>query len=331
MRWMAAGAGLALLVGACGGVQSAVDPAGPQAERVATLWWVWLAVATVVWLAVVVALALALRRGMRAERVASREDERGVVRAVVGGVGLTVVVLFALLADSVLTERALARLPAEDPLRLEIVGRQWWWEITYGGGPLEKRVTTANEIHLPAGRTVHATLASRDVIHSFWVPNLHGKVDLIPGLETRIELRADRPGTYRGQCAEFCGVQHAHMAFLVVVEPEDEFDAWLEAQRRPAAEPSDTLARRGREVFLGTSCVVCHTVRGTEAFGRTGPDLTHFASRRTIAAATRPNRRGHLAGWIANPHGIKPGSHMPRNLLAPDDLHALLAYLEALE
>jgi cytochrome c oxidase subunit II len=173
-------------------------------------------------------------------------------------------------------------------------------------------------------------LTSHDVIHSFWVPNLQGKRDLIPGHETSLWLQADHPGVFRGQCAEFCGHQHAHMAFLVIAEPPDQFAAWLEQQRRPAVPPTDAASKRGQEVFLSGACVLCHAIQGTAALADVAPDLTHVAGRRTIAAGTLPNSRGHLAGWIVDPQQIKPGNKMPPNNLGGQDLQALLAYLGSL-
>jgi cytochrome c oxidase subunit 2 len=183
---------------------------------------------------------------------------------------------------------------------------------------------------VPVGVPVRIHGTSVDVIHSFWVPSLHGKMDLIPGRQTQIWVQADRPGVYRGQCAEFCGYQHAHMGFVVVAEPREQFDAWLDAQRAPAAEPADDEERLGRDVFVNGTCAMCHTIRGTPAASRTGPELTHVGSRATLAAGTLPNQRGHLAGWIVDPQGIKPGVRMPQNRLAPHELNALLAYLEHL-
>jgi cytochrome c oxidase subunit 2 len=191
-------------------------------------------------------------------------------------------------------------------------------------------VITANEIHIPVGKPVHIRLASRDVIHSFWVPDLHGKKDLIPGKDTDLWLRADRAGVYRGQCAEFCGWQHAHMALLVIAEPQDRFDAWLASQRQTPPPPSTPLGQRGRAVFESQACPLCHTVAGTQANGSAGPDLTHLASRRTIAAGTLPNTIGSLGGWIVDPQSTKPGNRMPAVTLHADDLQALLAYLETL-
>jgi cytochrome c oxidase subunit 2 len=190
--------------------------------------------------------------------------------------------------------------------------------------------TSPNELHIPVGVPIVLNVQSRDVIHSFWVPNLHGKRDLIPGETTRIWIQADTPGVYRGQCAEFCGHQHSNMSFFVVAEPMDAFQAWLQQQRRPAQEPTTDVQRRGREVFLQSPCVSCHTVRGTDAGSRFGPDLTHVAGRLAIAAGTLPNTRGHLAGWIADPQSVKPGTRMPPNGLSADDLQAVLSYVRSL-
>jgi cytochrome c oxidase subunit 2 len=183
---------------------------------------------------------------------------------------------------------------------------------------------------VPVGLPVVLELRSSDVIHSFWVPNLGVKRDMIPGEETSVWFQADSAGVYRGQCAEFCGHQHAKMAVLVIAEPADSFRAWLARQRDTAATPVDSLAQRGQEVFLSTSCVMCHAIQGTPAGSRVGPNLTHLAGRRTLAAGTLPNTRGNLAGWIVDPQRIKPGARMPPNSLEPDDLQALLAYLESL-
>jgi cytochrome c oxidase subunit 2 len=211
------------------------------------------------------------------------------------------------------------------------VGHQWWWQVVYRDAQADRMVITANELHVPVGKPVKLVLTSRDVIHSFWVPSLHGKTDLIPGKTNEITIQADAPGQYRGQCAEFCGYQHAKMGLVVVAEDEGSFRAWLEAQRRSAGEPASAEARRGREVFLRTSCVMCHTVRGTIAGATTGPDLTHLASRLTIAAGALPRSRGNLQGWVANPQSVKPGVLMPATSLPSEDLQALVTWLEELE
>jgi cytochrome c oxidase subunit 2 len=192
-------------------------------------------------------------------------------------------------------------------------------------------VITANEIHVPVGRPVLLELSSTDVIHSFWAPNLNGKKDLIPGRPTRHLLRPDRAGVFEGRCAEFCGYQHAHMGFLLIAEERDRFEAWLAGQRGPAAEPSDIARQRGRQVFLSSACVVCHSIRGIGAFGHKAPDLTHLASRRMIASATLPNADGPLAGWIVDSQHVKPGNHMPPNLLPAEQLQDLVSYLRSLQ
>jgi cytochrome c oxidase subunit 2 len=250
------------------------------------------------------------------------------------GVVATVLILFVLLVYSVFTGRAIATPPDDtEALTIEVIGHQFWWEVQYLAPVPSERVTTAHEIHIPVGQPVRIQVQTRDVIHSFWVPNLHGKVDLIPGQVNTIWLQADTPGVFRGQCAEFCGLQHALMGFLVIAQPPAEFAAWLEHQRQPAALPTDPAVARGQEVFLSAPCMLCHTVRGTGtgAMGQAAPDLTHFGSRRTIAAATLPNTRGNLAGWILDPQHIKPGNRMPAVHLAPADLQFLLDYLESLK
>jgi cytochrome c oxidase subunit 2 len=320
------------------GVQSMLDPAGPHAARIAGLWWALLVTATVVFVLVMAALAWAVVRGRRARRELAGEtpavgggaEDRRLAGAVVMAVAATAVVLLAFLVTSVRTGRLHAEPPGSDALLVEIVGRQWWWEIRYLDSVPSRIVTTANELRIPVGRPVRLRLLSRDVIHSLWVPNLAGKRDLITGNPTETWLRADSAGSWRGQCAEFCGHQHARMGLWVVAEPPEDFTAWYEAQLAPAAPPRDSLARRGEEVFLGGSCVLCHKVAGTRAGSGVGPDLTHFASRIALGAATRPNVRGHLAGWISDPQGIKPGARMPANPLPPADLEALLHYLEGL-
>ena len=214
---------------------------------------------------------------------------------------------------------------------MRVTGHQWWWQVDYQDPIHSRRLTTANEIHVPVGRRVRLEVRSADVIHSFWAPNLHGKIDLIPGYGGATSFRADRAGVYRGRCAEYCGLQHAKMDFVIVAEPPERFAAWYEAQLRSAPAPADTLQQKGQQVFLSKGCALCHTIRGTPAGSRVGPDLTHLASRRTIAAGTLPNTRGHLAGWVSDPQKIKPGVKMPPNQLASDELHALLDYLQSLK
>jgi cytochrome c oxidase subunit 2 len=316
------------------GLHSALDPAGPQAERIGDLWWLMLWVTTAVFVLVMAALLIAIfRRGHGPEEPGQipPESRRRITRVVAGAVGVTVIVLFALLFASVGTGRALGSLSAPQALTIKLTGYQWWWRVEYQDPVPSRMVTTANEIHIPTGRPVLIQLASADVIHSFWVPNLHGKRDLIPGHEGEIWIEAERPGVYRGQCAEFCGHQHAKMGLLVVAEPPERFAAWLDAQRRPAVQPVTPAQQRGRQLIETLPCALCHTVQGTEASGKTGPDLTHLATRRTLAAGTLPNTPGNLAGWIVDPQGIKPGNHMSSNLPESEDLQALLSYLGSLK
>jgi len=221
--------------------------------------------------------------------------------------------------------------PRAHPLTIEVTGKQWWWDVTYADTSPSGRFTTANEIHIPVGQPVLFVLGARDVIHSFWVPNLAGKKDLIPGYTQSMWLQADTAGDYRAQCAEFCGVQHAKMALHVIAESPADYRRWVEAQRAPGRTPTDSVTERGREVFVTGPCAMCHAVTGTSASARNGPDLTHLASRRTIAAGTLPNTRGALAGWIVDPQQVKPGAHMPPNQLSPPDLDALLTYLQSLK
>ena len=322
------------------GSQSALEPAGPQSGRIISLWWLMFYVTGAVFLIVMGFLVAALARSRRPRGGASadapdvRPDagrERRMSRVVLAGIAGTVVILFVFLVHSFLTGRALDSVAAKDHLTVKVTGHQWWWEVQYDNQTAAYVLTTANEIHIPLGQPVLFKLTSTDVIHSFWVPNLHGKTDLIPGHEAVTWVRADRAGMYRGQCAEFCGHQHAHMAFTVVVEPYEKFKAWYDSQLAPAAQPLTPTQSRGQQVFLSSPCVMCHTVRGTDAGARVGPELTHVASRETIAAGTLENTRGHLAGWVVDSQKIKPGNRMPPNNLEPADLQALLDYLQSLK
>jgi cytochrome c oxidase subunit 2 len=309
------------------GVQSALEPAGIQAERIARLWDVFLGVSVVVYAVVLAFLAAALLR-RRPEIVPNAVPPR-VRSAVSSAVGITVLILLGLLTASVFTGRSIADVP-DDALQIAVIGRQWWWQIDYDDPDKSKRITTANELTIPVGVPVTFHLQSTDVIHSFWVPNLHGKRDLIPGKRATFTLRADKPGVYRGQCAEFCGYQHAKMALWINAVPAVEYARWVEASRRPSKVPSTPQERKGEEIFMSSPCPLCHTIQGTDANGKTAPDLTHFASRRSIAAGTLPNRRGFLAGWILDAQHIKPGSLMPPIVLEQGEVEPLVTYLESL-
>jgi cytochrome c oxidase subunit 2 len=309
-------------------IQSALDPAGIQAARIETLYWVQFWVCTVVFVLVVGAVILAVRRGR--SRVSDRPSEATLARAVTSATAATIVILIGLLFASVATGRALGSLSSPEPVAVDITGYQWWWKIEYLSARPDLQVTTANGLHLPVGRPIAITLRAADVIHSFWAPNLDGKMDLIPGRVNTLWLQIDRPGVYRGQCAEYCGLQHAHMALVIVAEASDSYEHWITAQRQLAPDPSTPEQAHGLSVVESGPCAMCHSIRGTHAGGRTAPDLTHFATRSTIAAGTVPNTRGYLGGWIADPQHLKPGARMPATGLSSDDLQAVIAYLESL-
>jgi cytochrome c oxidase subunit 2 len=267
-----------------------------------------------------------------------RRREKGVGRwmpgtafvAVLGfGIPLAVLVgLFALTLSTIpATSPARATTSSPHALTVEVTGRQWFWDVEYP----KAGVRTANEIHIPVGEPVEEVAHTDDVIHSLWVPQLNRKIDMIPGRTNTLTFRANRVGDFRGQCAEFCGLQHAHMALWVVVEPKASFERWLTAQAAPARIPASQTEEQGQQVLLGSSCVYCHRIAGTNATGEVGPDLTHLASRRTLAAATLPNTRGYLAGWILDPQHVKPGNKMPATALDGGQLQELLDYLESLK
>ena len=336
-RSVAACSALLLAVG-CSGFQSVLDPKGPRAETVAKLHWSLLTVATVVYVVVISALVYALWRASRRTvpdqayvHRESAEQADVMKRGVLVAAGISAFILLAFVFVDVSTGVALARVGGDKPLRIDIVGHQWWWQVKYPDADPHNNVETANEIHVPVGRPVLIKMTSQDVIHSFWAPNIVGKKDLIPGHQTTTWFRADSAGVYRGQCAEFCGHQHAKMGLYVVAEPRVQFEDWLQKQRAEAQKPADSLRQTGERVFLTGPCASCHTINGTGAAGTIGPNLTHLASRRTIAAGTLPNNTGNLAGWILDPQSIKPGAKMPPTQLAPQDLRSLLAYLESLK
>jgi cytochrome c oxidase subunit 2 len=314
--------------------QSVLHPAGPQASNIAHLAWFAFVVATLVYLATMLALFGALRSARRREsgaELVGEDGERRMTRGVTWAIAATVVTLLVFFGYDLVIGRTLGTQPGPHPLTVEVTGHQWWWEVQYADTSAHGRFTTANEIHVPVGEPVLFLLGASDVIHSMWVPNLGGKKDLIPGYTQSVWFQADTAGVYRGQCAEFCGLQHAKMAMYIVAEPRARYDQWVAEQRRSAETPTDSAQRRGRDVFMTNTCAMCHAIEGTEAGSHNGPDLTHIASRRTIAAGTLPNTRGNLAGWIVDPQGIKPGSRMPPNMLTPKDLDALLTYLQSLK
>jgi cytochrome c oxidase subunit II len=314
-----------LLVG-CKDVQSSLVPRGPDAAQIAALSWLLFIGATVVFLLVLAAAWLAVR-GSDAAR--ARLSATGAVIA--GGIAFPVLTLTALLGYGVWLTRAGVLAPtAANLMHIEVVGEQWWWRVRYRetDGQL---IESANEIHMPAGRPVEFILSSPDVIHSFWVPNLGGKVDMIPGRITHLRLQADRPGVLRGQCAEYCGGPHALMALHVVAMQPADFEAWRNDQARPSQPSPDPIGRRGQALFLAAGCGACHTVRGTEAAGVVGPDLTHIGSRRSVGVDTLPVTEANLKRFISNGQHVKPGNRMPPFRIFDDaELASLASYLVSL-
>jgi cytochrome c oxidase subunit 2 len=317
--------------------QNVLAPHGVQAIEIYGLWRLTLFICAVVFAAVLAAFLYAIWRApssamQQAPDVASLlRPEPRLHRFVVLAVAISTVLLVVLIVADFLTDRRLASLPLKNAIQIEVTGHMWWWGGRYLDAEPSRMFDVANEFHVPVGRPVILKLASGDVIHSFWAPSLHGKKDLIPGRTSLLQFRVDKPGVYRGQCAEFCGLEHALMAFTVVAEPPAQFEAWAARQRAEAPAPADALRLRGQEVFMSRTCVMCHTVAGTVANARLGPDLTHFASRRTLAAGTLPNTAQHLASWIVDPQRLKPGANMPGTPMSADDLTALVAYLETLK
>ncbi|CAN5658651.1 cytochrome c oxidase subunit II [soil metagenome] len=333
---------LSFVLSGCRGSQSALDSAGVQSARLENLWWLFFFVCGAIYLIVMAVLLAAFFRSRREQKRANSETqpdvrpnperEKRLGNIVKGAVAVTIIVLFVFMIASFRTGRAVNSLrEAEQPLVIKVTGHQWWWEIEYQDRIPSNNISMANEIHIPVGRPVKFELQSTDVIHSFWVPNLHGKKDLIPGYKTTFVFQADKPGTFWGQCAEFCGHQHAKMRFIVVAESPEDFNNWVVAQRQSSVQPATNLQKRGQEVFLTTTCAQCHTSQGTPADGRVGPNLTHIASRSYIAAGSLPNTKGHLGGWISDPQKIKPGVRMPMNSYSSEDLQALLEYLQTLK
>jgi cytochrome c oxidase subunit 2 len=316
-------AGLAIVVvlalvsaGCSSDAPSALDPHGPNAHRVAMSWWLLFGMAAVVY----VVVAAFVLRGLG--RPVTVPQQRLIL---FGGVVVPAVILAVVGVETVQATRTVFADTAGDA-RIVVTGRQYWWDVRYP----DDGVVTANEIHIPVGEPVKVDLEAGDVIHSLWVPQLGPKVDMIPGQTNHITLEADEPGTYRGQCAEFCGIEHGLMAFVVVADEPDRFDDWLAQRREAPPEPTDPLARQGEEVFLDQPCAGCHTIAGTEAAGSEGPDLSDVGSRGWIGAGTVRNTPAAMRRWVRDAQDLKPGSLMPPIALSDDDLDALVAYLDQL-
>lgn len=308
---------------------------GPAADPITRLGWGLgvVSIAVVVIIAVLLLVGIFRRRRQlpedRSEQLAVRRDAGG-MQWIYIGVGVSTIVLIACMIWTLVTI-GLVKSPAVAPvLTIQITASQWWWSLRYANSQAQRTFITANEIHIPVGQPVRFELSSADVIHSFWVPKLAGKMDIIPGQTNVTWLQANRPGVYRGQCAVFCGAQHAHMAFVVVAQTPQDFAAWLDAQLKDAPVPVSGTALAGAQVFQA-HCAACHTVRGSNAAGLVGPDLTHLMARRSLAAGLLPNTPGNLAGWISHPQGLKPGSDMPNQTLSGLELANVMAYLNTLQ
>ena len=314
---------------------------GVRADSIAKLAWFTSAVSVLVIL-IVTGLLLAgvwRRRNIPSAgplSVAAIARPAGGAAWIYWGVGITTIVLFVTMVWTFVTLAKTGPQPGPATVRLEVTGHQWWWEVRYLAADPSQEFTTANEIHIPVGEVVAIKLRTADVIHSFWVPKLAGKTDLIPGQENQTWIEAEQAGVYRGQCGEYCGEQHAHMAMKVIASPAGEFEKWRSHQLQPASSQTVvsaspmTAAQSGLGLFT-TRCGICHTVRGTMAGGILGPDLTHIMSRETIAAATLPNNTGTLSAWIADPQHIKPGNLMPNPEISGPQLTAIRQYVQSLK
>ncbi|MBV8701089.1 cytochrome c oxidase subunit II [Bradyrhizobium sp.] len=321
------------LLAACSGRQSALDPQGLQSDQIRHTLFIFLIIAAIVWIAVMVVLGIGMLRRKRASNQPldlDRRFEEGSGRLILGLGIATVIIVLGLSFVSYAGQRTVFA-KDENALTLKIIGHQWWWEVHYEADSPHQSFVTANEIRIPTGQPVKVELESADVIHSFWVPSLTGKMDLITGQKNELQFTAKNAGIYRGQCAEFCGLQHAHMAFAVIALPPDEFGRWRDHENQSANSPADPLGKQGEDLFRGRGCALCHNIRGTLAGGQLGPDLTHVGNRTTVAAGTLPLSPATLGAWIADPQHIKPGNLMPRMPLQSDELIAIIHYLEQLK
>jgi cytochrome c oxidase subunit 2 len=330
----------ALLLGGCGQYQhyqSTFGNAGAETQDFNVLFAIFLVVCAVMYVAVIAFLIAGIVRRRRTGDAnvveqGRHHDSHPLMRTGLVGWGAVIAVgLTGLAIASFLGDRSLANAASNEKLSITITGKQWWWDITYNSADVSKTLRTANELHLPVGVPARIILRSDDVIHSFWVPSLTGKQDLIPGRETDVTILPRKVGIYRGQCAEFCGTQHAHMAFVVNVDSYADFQKWWQHQLQPAPAPTTPLVQAGYDYVTSRQCGMCHNISGTTASAKVGPDLTHLASRRTIAAGTMPMSKGNLYGWVEDPQSIKPGNHMPTIGLEPNELHSVVAYLETLK
>jgi cytochrome c oxidase subunit 2 len=304
---------------------SVLDPAGPGARHIATVWWTMFALAVVVYIVVGGFIVWSALRGRRSEdgRSSAISDHAFIW---IGGIAAPVVILAVLATMTVRAATALDR-PRGAALRVDVVGYQWWWQVVYP----KQAIVTANELHVPVGRPIEVALKTADVIHSFWVPQLNGKLDLIPDHVNTLRFRADKPGVYRGECAEYCGLQHANMNFVVVAVPPAEFERWVTRRQQTPPGPTDELTARGQAAFMRAPCAGCHAIKGTTAVGSVGPDLSDVGARLYLGAGTVPNRRAFMEQWIVDAPHLKPHVLMPPIELSAAERVAIAAYLESLE
>lgn len=313
-----------LLAGCDDRSPSTLAPSGPKSDFTTMAWWILFSVAAFVCILIISATVLAAVVRRRTTRIKTGEGRRFVL---VLGVILPSLVFAGTFALGIFGLASDAEPPHKPAMTIDVVGHQWWWEVHYQGTD----AVTANEVHVPVGTPIELRLVTDDVIHSFWVPQVMPKMDLLPRRVNKTWVTVDHAGSYRGECAEYCGVQHAHMDFRLVAQPRSQFESWLQQEEQTAATPTTAAERRGEQFFTAASCATCHTIRGTSAHGDVGPDLTHVGSRKMLAAGTIPNDTGHMSGWIANSQAVKPGNEMPPQPISPSDLHDVVAYLQSLK
>lgn len=318
---------LALPLAGCSSTQSILEPASTNAREITGLFYTIFYVALAIFIVVEGLLVYFVVRYQRRAGTELPEQIHGNTPVEIAWTlapALVLAVVFVLTIRTMTAVNITAQ-PAST-LNVRVIGHQWWWEYQYP----DLNIVTANDLHIPVGEVVHITLESDNVIHSFWVPQLTGKTDVVPGHQNTTWLRAETAGEYHGQCAEFCGAQHAHMLFEVIAQPRADFDAWAKQQQTPPAAPSADAAR-GADVFAKGACIGCHTIQGTKGQGKVGPNLTHFGSRLTIGAGVLNNTPENLALWLKNPQAVKPENDMPNLGLSDVDIQSLVAYLESLK
>ena len=317
---------LLLTMTGCSEASSVLAPASFAGREIATLFWVLVGVSAVIFFSVVGLLLFSVLRFRPGPGRPEPNQVHGNLRLEIVWTILPAIILAGIFVAMFQTMNAVT-LPQTGALKVVVTGHQWWWEVSYP----EQEITTATDIHVPAGQPVEIELISADVLHSFWVPELAGKIDAFPERSTWVRFKADNPGIFRGRCAEFCGAQHANMGFLVIAETSEQFEEWVESLQKPAPAPASDPARRGARAFSASGCGGCHTIEGTQSQGKTGPNLTHFGSRQTVAALTMDNTPDNLTLWLGDPQSIKPSTKMTTMQVSAETIRDLVAYLEELK